>query len=203
MTSRSRAAQSWVRLSPRRGSRPSGMTVPERGSISHQRRRSTSTCGGSLWRCGRPPPPAGSSPSTCDCPCGRARTAAPASVRERLSGALSFHPPGPARMQADEPLDWSRAEKLVVRGDLASLFQTELNDFIAAATQPRVSAPSASLDKLEPMYRTASVARDLNSHTPFRESCISPVNLCCCAFCADTFSSLGGYAPNTTCRPNP
>lgn len=54
-------------------------------------------------------------------------------------------------MQADEPLDWSRAEKLVVRGDVASLFQSELNDFIAAATQPRVAVPSASLDKLEPM----------------------------------------------------
>lgn len=54
-------------------------------------------------------------------------------------------------MQADERLDWARAEKLVVRGDLASLLQTELNEFIIAATQPRAAPPAASLGKLEPM----------------------------------------------------
>ena len=55
-------------------------------------------------------------------------------------------------MQGDEKLCWSRAEKLVVRGDIQSLFQAELNDFITAATQPRAPAPQSSLEKLEPMY---------------------------------------------------
>lgn len=80
-------------------------------------------------------------------------------------------------MAQQERLDWSRAERLVVQGDMQSLFQTELQQFINAATQPRSSTQQPSLEGIEPMYGRTLFSPSPLAIFPCSNSCHSILDL--------------------------